>query len=101
MKNKSNLPGFLNEDKINSSNVFYSSNSMQATNGNTEVVPQYRSRVRRVCSPCRNGKKICSLFGFECTVSPGLQGSDELGIPSGAGSISCEPAIFRVWTANC
>jgi hypothetical protein len=69
--------------------------------GAVAVEPQFRAAVRRQCGPCRDGKRWCVLWGYECSVIEGSPGSPELDIPPSPGHVRCEPDIFQEWEARC
>jgi hypothetical protein len=96
------MPGFTAEVSIYQSTATYFTSSFgSSADGVAVVQPQFRSRVRRQCGPCVNGKRDCFLYGYECTVIEGAPGSPDLGIPPGPGHVRCEPEIFREWEQAC
>ena len=102
MPNKINLPGFIKEGKENETGFYNSAHSFNWFSENSLlVVPQYRSHVQRACGPCKNGKKLCSLVGLECTARLGVPGDPDLGIPPSGGSVQCVPEVFSTTVVSC
>lgn len=99
MKSQINLPGFtadVNLDVFNSN--YYAISYGSDLKNSSAITPQY---AHRHCGPCRNGRRLCIVTGFECHYVPGPGGSDELGIPPGEGHVRCEPVVLNSWWAQC
>ena len=102
MRNKIDLPGVTAEASMpQSAGTHYAGLFGIASESSLTIQPQFRSRVRTQCGPCRNRIRECITWGYECTVVPGVPGSDELGIPGTPPHIRCEPEIFREFEQRC
>ena len=96
------LPGFSADASLYRSAATYVAFPLGGPGADAAVVqPQFRSQVRRQCGPCRNRRRTCVVFGYECTVEPGTPGSPELGIPGTPGHVSCEPEVFQEYEVRC
>lgn len=102
MKNNINLPGFTAEASMRQYTATHFADFFGiASESSSTIQPQFRSRVRTQCGPCKNKKRECVTWGYECTVVEGAPGSEHLGIPGSPGHVRCEPEIFREFEQRC
>lgn len=101
--NTVNIPKFTAEASIYQSTATYFTGSFLGGSGDGVAVvrAQFRAKVRRQCGPCMNGKRDCTLWGYDCSVIEGPRGSPDLGIPPGRGRVRCQFEVFEWREEQC